>query len=53
MVTDLTLLKVVLADGTRKFEENSLRNDGIWCSTRSLMMGQRGTRDRTRADRKR
>ena len=52
-MTDLTLLEGVLADGTRKFEENSWRDNGIQCGTRSLIMGQRKTRDRTRADRKR
>ena len=53
VVTNLTLLKGALADGTREFEGNSWRDDGIQYSTRSLTMGQRGMRDRTRADRER
>ena len=47
VATDLTLLKRMLGDRTGKFEGNSRRDNGIWCSTRSLMMG----RDRTWADR--
>ena len=53
VVTDLALLKKVLADRTGKFEGNSWRDNSIWHMTRSLMMGQRGMRDRTRMDRNR
>ena len=47
VTTDLTLLKRALANRAGKFKGNSRRDNGIWGSTRSLMMG----RDRTRADR--
>ena len=52
VVTNLTLLKGALANRTRKFEGNSQRDNGIWCSTRSLIMEQKRMRDRTRMDRK-
>ena len=52
-MTDLTLLEGALADGTRKFKGNPMRNYGIWCDTGSLIMEWRRMRDRMRADRKR